>query len=68
MDEIGDVVEVEAASFERPPENLDPVIRELVRGIYKLKGKLLLVLDIAQTLTIGSLPPAPGERAASRRF
>ena len=68
VDEIGDVVEVEAASFERPPENLDPVIRELVRGIYKLKGKLLLVLDIAQTLTLGPPPDEPGERTAARRF
>jgi purine-binding chemotaxis protein CheW len=50
VDEIGDVVEVGPASFERPPENLDPAIRDLVRGIHKLKGKLLLVLDIGQTL------------------
>jgi purine-binding chemotaxis protein CheW len=52
VDEIGDVVEVDSASFERPPENLDPVIRDLVRGIHKLKAKLLLVLDIDHTLNL----------------
>ena len=54
VDEIGDVVEVDSASFERPPENLDAAIRDLVQGIHKLKGKLLLVLDIGQTLTLQS--------------
>lgn len=52
VDEIGDVVEVDSASFEDPPENLDPEIRDLVRGIHKLKDKLLLVLDIGQTLRL----------------
>ena len=52
VDEIGDVVEVESSSFERPPENLDPVIRDLVRGIHKLKDRLLLVLDTGQTLNL----------------
>jgi chemotaxis signal transduction protein len=43
---------VDSASFERPPENLDPAISELVRGIHKLKDRLLLVLDIGQTLSL----------------
>jgi purine-binding chemotaxis protein CheW len=54
VDEIGDVVEVDSASFERPPENLDPAIRDLVRGIHKLKDRLLLVLDTGQTLNLDS--------------
>jgi glyoxylase-like metal-dependent hydrolase (beta-lactamase superfamily II) len=32
-------------SFERPPENLEGVARDLIRGVYKLKDRLLLVLD-----------------------
>jgi purine-binding chemotaxis protein CheW len=52
VDEIGDVVEAESSSFERPPENLDPAIRNLVRGIHKLKDRLLLVLDTDQTLKL----------------
>jgi purine-binding chemotaxis protein CheW len=59
VDEIGDVVEVDSASFERPPDNLDPEIRELVRGIHKLKDRLLLVLDIGQTLNLESVNGQP---------
>ena len=45
VDEIGDVVEVEQETFEHPPDTLKGVARELIRGAYKLKGKLLLLLD-----------------------
>ncbi len=45
VDEIGDVLEVDVDSFERPPEMLRGKARELIRGAYKLKGKLLLTLD-----------------------
>ncbi|MEO7733127.1 MAG: chemotaxis protein CheW [Kofleriaceae bacterium] len=50
VDEIGDVIEVEAASFERPPDTLGDEARELIRGAYKLKGRLLLVLDPVRTV------------------
>jgi purine-binding chemotaxis protein CheW len=45
VDEIGDVLAVDEASYERPPDNLSPVARNLIRGIFKLKDRLLLVLD-----------------------
>jgi purine-binding chemotaxis protein CheW len=45
VDEIGDVLEVDAQVFERPPETLRGVARELIRGAYKLKDRLLLTLD-----------------------
>lgn len=50
VDEIGDVLEVEAAQRENPPDTLNLTIRELVLGVYKLEGSLLLVLD-AERLT-----------------
>jgi len=50
VDDIGDVVEVDAETFERPPENLEPHAREIIRGIYKLKGRLLLMLDTERTI------------------
>ena len=55
VDEIGDVLDVNSATHERPPENLDPSARELIRGVYKLKERLLLVLDAERTvdLTVG---------------
>jgi purine-binding chemotaxis protein CheW len=45
VDEIGDVLEVEDETFERPPETLQGSARELIRGAYKLKERLLLVLE-----------------------
>ena len=53
VDEIGDVVEVEEASFEPPPETLRPPVRNLVLGIHKLKGRLLHVLDIEKACHMG---------------
>ena len=52
VDEIGDVLDVEAATYERPPENLDPAAREIIRGVYKLKDRLLLVLDTERTVDL----------------
>ncbi len=52
VDEIGDVLEVEDETFEAPPETLRGVARELIRGAYKLKDRLLLILDTEKTVTI----------------
>lgn len=52
VDEIGDVLDIDAATYERPPENLDPAAKELIRGVYKLKDKLLLVLDEERTVDL----------------
>jgi purine-binding chemotaxis protein CheW len=52
VDEIGDVLEVDADSFERPPETLRGVARELIRGAYKFKDRLLLTLDTERTVQL----------------
>jgi purine-binding chemotaxis protein CheW len=52
VDEIGDVIEVGDESFERPPETVSGVARELIRGAYKLEQELLLVLDVAKVLVL----------------
>jgi purine-binding chemotaxis protein CheW len=46
VDEIGDVLDVDRALYERPPESLDPAARQLIRGVYKLKDRLMFVLDV----------------------
>ena len=46
VDRIGDVLEVEEVSFEHPPDTLEGIARELIRGAYKLQGRLLLVLNV----------------------
>jgi purine-binding chemotaxis protein CheW len=45
VDEIGDVLEVSQGDFEEAPETITGTARELIRGVYKLKDRLLLVLD-----------------------
>ena len=52
VDEIGDVLQLEPVDFEAAPDNLTPSARELVRGVYKLKDRLLLVLDPDRTLEV----------------
>jgi purine-binding chemotaxis protein CheW len=52
VDEIGDVVEVLEQDFEQAPDTLDSTSRELVRGVYKLKNELLLVLDTQRSVNI----------------
>jgi purine-binding chemotaxis protein CheW len=52
VDEIGDVLDMDPATYERPPENLHPAARELIHGVYKLKDRLLLVLDTDRTVDL----------------
>jgi purine-binding chemotaxis protein CheW len=62
VDEIGDVLDVDAAAYERSPDNLDPATRELIRGVYKLKDRVLLVLDIEKAVEVGSNNPRRTEQ------
>jgi len=52
VDEIGDVLEVDDREFEAPPATLGKLARDLVKGVYKLQGKLLLVLNTEMAVTI----------------
>lgn len=52
VDEIGDVVDLEHAAYEPTPANLDAGRRKLIRGVFKLEQKLLLVLDPEQIVAI----------------
>jgi purine-binding chemotaxis protein CheW len=54
VDEIGDVVEVDEDTFERAPETLRGVARDLIRGVYKREGELLCVLDTDRALAIAA--------------
>jgi purine-binding chemotaxis protein CheW len=50
VDEIGDVLEVGADSYEPPPDNMPAEQREMIEGVYKLDGRLLLVLNAERVL------------------
>ncbi len=52
VDQIGDVLELDQTSFEPPPQHLDANLKRLLRGVYKLKDRLLLVLDTGRTVDV----------------
>jgi purine-binding chemotaxis protein CheW len=52
VDEIGEVVEVAAGAWERPPDTLQGRVRELIQGVCPLQDELLLILDTEKTLDL----------------
>lgn len=54
VDEIGDVLEAPDQDFERPPETLTAAAKEMIRGAYKLKDRLLLILDADEVVRLAS--------------
>lgn len=56
VDSIGDVVEVDQDSFEKPPENLSKAMRALIAGVHKLPNRLLHVLELEKLVQITELP------------
>lgn len=50
VDNIGDVVTVDETTVERPPETLQGMAREFIRGISALEGRLLLLVDVHRML------------------
>ena len=63
VDEIGDVIDVQEDALENPPETLQGFGREVVTGVYKLSGRLLLALDIDRVVNLVDLsePKRNGE-------
>ena len=45
VDRVGEVTDVDRATFTASPESLDPTIRKLVTGGYRLPDGLLLMLE-----------------------
>ena len=58
VDDIGDVLELHSSSFENTPANVAANVREMIRGVYKLKDRLLFVLETEKTVDIGWSIPA----------
>ena len=48
VDQIDDVQSLNMSSFETTPDTLDVKIRKYVKGIHKLDGRLLVVLDLEE--------------------
>lgn len=52
IDQVGEVMSLDAADFERNPVNLDPRLAAVSSGIYRLEHRLLLVLDVDRLLDL----------------
>ena len=52
VDRLGDVVPVDDAVFEPPPDTLDPELARSIKGAFKLDDALLLDLDLDEALDI----------------
>jgi len=52
VDEIGDVLEVSDDVLEPPPTTIKGKVKEVITGVYKLEGQLLLVLDTAKAISV----------------
>jgi purine-binding chemotaxis protein CheW len=48
VDTVGEVRAVDMATFEKNPPNMNPSWAELCRGVHRLDGGLLIVLDVEQ--------------------
>ncbi len=51
IDEVGEVLSLEDTAFESNPANLDACWAAISRGVYRLDGTLLVVLDTERALT-----------------
>lgn len=63
VDEIGDVFEVAGEDFEPLPPTVRGVARDVVRGIYKVADRLLLILDVERLLDLSSAALSQPEEA-----
>lgn len=54
VDEIGDVLEVDEETFEGPPETLSQRARELIPGVYKLRDRLMHILDTGKAVNLAN--------------
>ncbi|MEQ8388375.1 MAG: chemotaxis protein CheW [Alphaproteobacteria bacterium] len=50
VDSVGEVMKLPTEDYEAAPPTLDPVWRDISDGIFRLKGDLLVVLDVERLL------------------
>ena len=54
VDQVSEVMTLPASSFERNPPTLAPVWAAHSTGIYRLQGRLMVVLDVSRILALSS--------------
>ncbi|NWG47224.1 MAG: chemotaxis protein CheW [Alphaproteobacteria bacterium] len=58
VDEVGEVLRLEAGDIDPNPVNLDDRWARFSAGIHRLDGRLMVVLDVDRLLSFGSLEDA----------
>ena len=53
VDQVSEVMSLKASAFERNPSTLPQVWAQFSSGIYRLDGRLLVVLDVGKLLALG---------------
>jgi len=56
VDRVGDVIGLPAEQFESNQGTLDPLWRDFASGVYRLKDRLMVVLDVERLLTLEPKP------------
>jgi purine-binding chemotaxis protein CheW len=57
VDQVGEVASLSESTFERNPNTLQPHMREVSRGVHRMDGSLLIVLDVERVLDFTTLLP-----------
>jgi purine-binding chemotaxis protein CheW len=52
VDEVGDVINVQRDAIEPPPRTIDARWKNFAQGVFRLEGRLLLILNVAALLTL----------------
>ena len=58
IDEIGEVLKLQAASREDNPVNLDGRLARVSAGVHRLEERLLVILDVERVLDAGAVAAA----------
>ncbi len=58
VDQVGEVMSLVASSYEETPVTLEARWRDVSDGVYRLDGKLLIVLDVNKLLRLEALTAA----------
>ena len=66
VDSIGDVRSLPRRDLDKPPQTLDPRMRRLCSGVFRLQDDLLAVLDVDRVLDPSTIDEAPKRRPLNR--
>lgn len=62
VDAVGEVMTLQCSGLEDNPPTLDPLWREVTRGVHRLEGKLMAVLEVDRLLDFQAAPGASNAR------